>query len=859
MRQVFFFFLVSFLVTNIYAQKVVYDFESAPTDSNYWIFLIDQPAKGDYMNISYVNDPVYQGSGAMRIDWRTSGWASWGDFVGAEQWYPESDGVYDLSGYDSLTFRYYVATPITNGIDVVFRLCLLDCSDAANGTSASAQTECEKYYSFIHILTETTPGWHYWSMPLKNNDSDDGHGFAQKGWGGVQWGNYTLDLDMIKGFVWELVVNQQTEVICEGSIIFDQMELHGLQSKPLTFFNGKIIPTNLNFSEGRAGSCVVTNEQSSNPVTHSYSLKWTTPGQWDGPVWQFNKTVSLYEQWAIDTLKFKIKAPAGVGDLRIIFQDIDTDGIEKADYPFEAAYVLSADAMNYDDTWKTVQIPLRNFNKNAGVWDDATSAQVDGVFDTTKVWRFKIFRTNDSRWQNQIVYLDEIWTGSPVFDVMPPEAPAVIQGAVAGNYNNLVLWEDVLFEEGEIYNVYASTSPITDIASKYVDHIGYDIAGGTQSLEHPLLAPATDQDVTYYYAIICKDAAGNQSPLATTASGTTNLAKGIPVIHETAPANFTVDGELGEWSSIPPFVVSLANGTTHVPDGYGYTLSGDNDFSFKTYLAVDENNLYVGVDVEDDILYEDPANDLVYSYLYDGIDLFLGLYDWRGESHTSYEVGAETDYHFRFNQYGVILDQSNGGVVLDNTSSDFSFVEKFPSGYKMEAKIPFSKIESMLGTGFSFKPQVGMRIPVDLIGNDNDATEPDKTRECVLTYSYKSNDNSWADVSVWSNTWIGNAWTTGVDDYKNGNAMIVDYKLNQNYPNPFNPSTSISYSVKNQNFVTLKVYDCLGSEVKTLVNEIKAPGSYRIQFDASQLPSGIYFCKMSSGNFVNTIKMMMVK
>jgi hypothetical protein len=859
MRQVLYFLSAVMLITNLYAQKTVYDFDSAPADSNFWIFLIDQPAKGDYMNISYVTSPVYQGTGAMKVDYRTSGWASWGDFVGAEQWYPESDGVYDLSGYDSLTFRYYVATPITNNIDVLFRLCLLDCSDASNGTSASSQGECEKYYSFIHILTDNTPGWHYWTMPLQNNGSDDGHGFTQEGWGGVQWGNYKLDLDMIKGFVWEFVVNQQTEVICEGSIIFDQMELHGKQSKPLTFFNGKVIPTNFTFSQGRAGSCVVTNEQTSNPATHSYSLKWTTPGQWDGPIWQFNKPVSLFEQWAIDTLKFKIKAPAGIGDLRIIFQDTDIDSTLKQDYPFEASYVLTADDMNYNDTWKTVQIPLRKFDKYAGVWDDLTSAQVDGVFDTTKIWRFKIFRTNDSRWQNQVVYLDEIWTGSPVFDVMPPEAPSMIQGAAAGSYNNLVLWEDVPFEDGEVYNIYCSTSPITDVTSKYVDHIGFDIPGETQSLEHPLLAPATDQNVTYYYAIICTDAAGNQSPVATTATGTTNIAKGVPVIHETAPANFTADGDLSEWSSITPFIVSQAAGTTHIPDGYGYTLSGDDDFSFTTYLAVDESNLYVGIDVNDDILYEDPTNDLVYSYLYDGVDLFLGLYDWRGESHTDYKVGAQTDYHFRFNQWGVILDQTDGGVVLDNSSSDYKFVEKFPTGYKMEAKIPFSKIETMLGTGYSFKPQVGMRIPIDLIGNDNDGTEPDKTRECVLTYSYKSNDNSYADVSVWSNTWIGNAWTTGVGENDKGNLIVTDYKLKQNYPNPFNPSTLITYSVKNPGLVTLKVFDNLGREVKTLVNELKSTGNYKIQFDGSKLPSGIYFCQMISGSFNSTIKMIMLK
>jgi len=546
--------------------------------------------------------------------------------------------------------------------------------------------------------------------------------------------------------------------------------------------------------------------------------------------------------------------------LRIIFQDVDTDSLEKADYPFEASYIVQADGMNYDNSWKTLQIPLRSFDKNAGVWDDLTSAQVNGLFDTTKVWRFKILRTNDTRWQNQVVYLDEIWTGSPVFDVMPPAACGMVQGSSAGSYNNLILWQDVPSENGEVYDIYGSTKPITDVKSKDVDHLGYAISEGVQSLEHPIIAPGTDQNVTYYYAVVCTDASGNVGPMATTTSGITNLAKGMPVINETAPSNFKADGDLSEWGSVIPIVVSNAAGTTHIPQGYGYTLNNDADFSFNAYLAVDENNLYVGLDVSDDVLYEDATNNLDLSYLYDGVDLFLGLYDWRGESHTSYQKGTETDYHFRFNEWGVILDQAGGGVVLDTNSTDFKFVAKPLSlGYYMEAKIPFEKIATKLGAGYTFKPQVGMRIPIDLIGNDNDATEPDKTRECVLTYSAKSNDESYANVSVWTNTWIGNAWVVGVEENEQANTVVTDYRLGQNYPNPFNPSTIVSYNVKNQGIVTLKVFDVLGRDVKTLVNEAKTPGKYNVQFDASNLPSGIYFCQMVSGSFSNTIKMMLLK
>lgn len=78
--------------------------------------------------------------------------------------------------------------------------------------------------------------------------------------------------------------------------------------------------------------------------------------------------------------------------------------------------------------------------------------------------------------------------------------------------------------------------------------------------------------------------------------------------------------------------------------------------------------------------------------------------------------------------------------------------------------------------------------------------------------------------------------------------VITDYSLSQNYPNPFNPVTTISYQIPTDGFVTLKVYDVLGKEVATLVNGQKLSGSYIVQFDGSNLSSGIYFYKISVGD-----------
>ncbi len=85
------------------------------------------------------------------------------------------------------------------------------------------------------------------------------------------------------------------------------------------------------------------------------------------------------------------------------------------------------------------------------------------------------------------------------------------------------------------------------------------------------------------------------------------------------------------------------------------------------------------------------------------------------------------------------------------------------------------------------------------------------------------------------------------------------FSLSQNYPNPFNPTTNINYNLPNSNFVTLKVYDAVGNEIETLVNEKQNAGSYSVTFNASNYPSGVYFYKLVTEKFSETRKMVLVK
>lgn len=89
--------------------------------------------------------------------------------------------------------------------------------------------------------------------------------------------------------------------------------------------------------------------------------------------------------------------------------------------------------------------------------------------------------------------------------------------------------------------------------------------------------------------------------------------------------------------------------------------------------------------------------------------------------------------------------------------------------------------------------------------------------------------------------------------------LVNDFNLQQNYPNPFNPSTKISFHLNESGFVSLKIYDVLGNEISTLVNESKAAGVYEVNFGADNLPSGTYLARLTGNGITKTIKMSLIK
>lgn len=833
----------------VFAQEeMINNFDAAP-DSGYWAFYQNDNADTNvsFMNYEFISDNLVEGAGAMKIDYSVHNNETWGGFVKLEHWNPDSTSTYDWSLYDSLSIWYNNTIPASEAARVHFRLNLHDVSDATNGPATNDVGQVEYWYSFNYIL-DNEPGWHELTFVLDGVQDTDQSGdrkFHLTGWSGIA-GNATLDLDQINGFSFEISINGTGEGdAVNGQIIFDKMVLKSPGENPLVLFNGAAVPGGVTLSgDGWSDNTFeITDEEASTPGTKS--IKWTLGdwGTWGGLVWTYDKLQNLSFRWQEDSLKFKIKAEAGTGPIKAVILDDDSDS-DGPDLMFEAGYMIEESMVDYDGTWKQVTIPLRDFNRFEGGWNG--SGTTPGEMDSSRVKQVKFLKAEGAT-AHAVVYLDDIWTGNPEFDVVAPEAPGFVTVA-AGDYVNLVTWTDVAGETNESYDVYYSFNPIENLDGPDVEVVAQGIAENEQIATHTLRAPLTDQNVTYYYAIVCRDAAGNYSEIAASDPATmTNTAKGVAVINYGAPSGFAADGDLSEWANIMSFRMYPSDGSGSVVTNT--EIDGDDDVSVDAYLAADSEYLYFAFSITDDV---NSVDTTIATYLTDGADLFIGLYDWHGPSHGGLQRGSEPDYQFRFlsNQ---IIAANLGDQVIKRLGEDYIFQEEFPTGYTIEGKMSFQEISELFEEDNLFTPIVGQKIKIDFSINDADETGQ---REGILTYSPYNEDKSYLDVSRWLYTWIGDQMVSVGDEDE---SMELKFELSQNYPNPFNPTTTIRYSVPSNGLVTLKIYNILGQEVKTLVNTVKNAGLHQVFFDAGQLASGVYIYRLTSGNYVSSKKMMLLK
>lgn len=829
MKNLFVLFVVLSFCAITRAQYIVDNFDSSAVKAKYQISVEGATSRID---VTDNHTDFKEGTGSFEAKYVIGSYHTWGSYGNLTYRVP-NNGVMDWSKFDSLSIWIKVKTAPKHPEWMAFRIHLADQPDSTGNV--------EEFIYENTTVIDSSKNWYELKIPLYErysdgtvNPNDSGFVRMPTSWNPPAGNNWKLDWDKIRGFnITAVTTGSSTTNLPADSVTidYDNFKLFGAKVTPFVFFNGKVIPPNESiFTWGQSSFGL---EEGIGPVEGLNSIKWIQGNEWNngwtGAGFNIAPSLDMSAVWQRDSVKFKMKAEAGVGAMRIQFE---SNGAK-------TGFVFTPNA---DNAWHQYVFPLKNC-----VPQDGTTG-----FDSSKVTVFQIM-AEATGIAGKIIYLSEMWTGTPVLDVIAPKAPTGVS-AVTSKYSNMVTWIDVSGEVNEVYDVYFSSKPITDITSADVELLKKSIPHGVQYAEHPLKAPGTDQNVTYYYAVRCVDASGNAGK-ATASSAITNLAKGIVTItyKDAGFSTFKADGVLTDWAGVKTIRLATSDGSGFKVSNT--TITDDADCSATVYVAMDKDNLYVAFDVADDIFSPLAQSS---TWLNDCPDLFIGLYDGHGVLHSAYRRGTQPDYHFRFAKDRVLLDGLAGGDSLMVPGANYYFEEaKFPkAGWTVEAKVPFALLVTKSANADQlFVPKEGMKIPFDIEISDADATG---TREGQLDYSSIADGNSYADVSRWGYTWINDKWVVGVND-KEQPVMVNTYSLSQNYPNPFNPSTVINYSIAKPGHVSVKVFDVLGREVATLVNGTQTSGQHTVRFDAAKYTSGVYIYKIESGDFQSAKKMLLIK
>jgi len=727
----------------------------------------------------------------------------------------ENGELWDWSGYDSISFKFNNTIPASEANRIHLRLNLSDYA----GVDSVYTGLGEYYYSFNYIL-DSEPGWNTVTIPLVRNDDWNGGGFNLTGWAG-DTDNSELDTYAIGGFHLEFSVGGGGEGdVVNGTILLDDFKLVGYKGVDLVIFNGMASPPEWGNSFTWGGAQISVTE-GGGYIPGTNALTYVQQDAWTGGGFNMTPPVDLQGggEWNSDSISFWMQSEADAPQLRLQFEG----GTGKVGGNFTPIAVGG---------WNHYKLALKDF------------AYVDNTadFDTSAITVFQILSEGNGA-AGRTFHFDNMWTGNPDIDVVAPVAPENVSGIPGANFN-LVTWTDIDGEEGEMYHVFGSTNPITELNAEGVESIATNVIEGAQTATHYLVSPLEDMDVTYYYAVLCVDAAGNIGAPGITSSPVTNQAKGIPTISLDVPSNFIADGDLGEWtnSGIMPFVINPTTG------GVWSNVDDESDLNGTVYLAIDDDYLYFAADVIDDDYHFGEGN----WWDQDALQLFLGLYDSRGPKHSAIKRGEEPDYVIYANENTLQLDNP-GNVSIGNSDEEHYHFEMFDPDYVVEGKISLDTLAALSGDQ-RFHPANGMKVPIDIYFHDND----NGTWEGNVGYSTLSNDQQWNNPGEWSFTWIGDRSTVLGNDNEAPIAPEV-FALYPNYPNPFNPVTNINFSLPENQKVNLGIYSVTGRLVESLLNEDRVSGFHSVQWNAGRHASGVYFYRLDAGANSKTQKMILLK
>ena len=740
------------------------------------------------------------------------------DFRTLVEMRPRDGGPWDWSGYDSISFKYNntVAQSLENRVHL--RLNLSDYADIADPLNYTGLGEY--YYSFHYIL-DSEPGWNTVTLPLVRNDDWGGGGFNLTGWAG-ETGNGELDKHAIGGFHFEFSVSGGGDGdFVTGTVVLDDFRLTGslnqLTNPGFELVDAQDDSMGWGTAIGGGHAEIVSDD----PANAHSGLNYLSIGVTDN--WAVAYTEDLIPAQFGETWRF-----SGFG------KEVVGDGANGAAFKLEAKDESGTILGSTGD----VYLPLTSEYEHHHV----EMVMPEGTASVTAV-------IVASRWDGvEVSYaFDDMFLMSMgILDVVPPVAVGGIS-AIPASYYNLVTWTDIEGEEGESYHVYASTSPITDINDPSVDVVATNVLEGAQAAVHYLFHPLEDTQVTYYYAVVCKDASNNVGEAGASESSLSNTAKGVPTISLNPPTEFVADGDLSEWydSGIEPFMIGAFDNSYGTPNVGTGTVDDDNDLHGTFYVAVDNDYLYIAAEVLDNVVVDDQASGWWTS---DVVQVCIGLYDQRGPKHVGMQRGEEPDYKMYFLPNGAFSD-NGAGLLAENGDGNY-FHETYNPDYVFEFRISLDEI--LIEDDVRLTPANGMRTPFEPMIHDNDGDG----WEGQLVLSPTNDDLAHQTCEVWSNTWIGDqAMVLSTQE----EIVANEFALHQNYPNPFNPETTIKFSIPSTQDVNLSVYNMLGQRVVTLFNGELQGGSHIAKWHAGDIASGVYIYKLTSSNKTITQKMLLLK
>lgn len=295
------------------------------------------------------------------------------------------------------------------------------------------------------------------------------------------------------------------------------------------------------------------------------------------------------------------------------------------------------------------------------------------------------------------------------------------------------------------------------------------------------------------------------------------------------------------------FINTLAVSGSNIFAGARYSVTGGGVF-----LSNNNGNSWAYIGLTD---YEVYSLATIGNNLFAGTDAGVFLTTDNGVNWSAVNSGLTEDdiYALTVSNNNLYAGTSAGVFMSSNNGVSWTDISSATLADKVVYSIAIHQVNIIAGTG-------GYGIYV----STNNGT--------IWEESDDGLPNSFTDVhaleksstTLYAGTLFQGAWERPLTDYLTDVISISDdlpqnFYLSQNYPNPFNPSTTIEFSIPQESFVELKVFDVLGNEVATLANDNFAAGNFKADFNGDDLPSGIYLVKMTAANFIQTKKMMLLK